>query len=537
VLEQLSSQLGNLLVAVERCVESDADATRSFRLLVPLWGSVHQGHASEVAEACERVLARWPEGSEPLRAETLAVAATASLPAGRVARSAALAEQALAAPSGLRLAEVMARRACGIAARHRGDVAEAERHFERGAAAAREAGLAPFARELAVCAAVQGSGERIEASLAALARARAEAEAADDRIGMVWAEVGRTHLLLRAGRLAEARAALAFAQRVRESFAYPYGAMVTARLEAALVALERGWPASCAAWRAALDACAAAGELAELALTLRAAAGLARRAGDRESAALLLAAVPPGVHASVNGELFEDAGDEPTPAVSNPPAPAAGGPGALRRVRDRLAAISAGAELHREGPGPQSGALVREGDAWTVRFAGRSARVRHLKGLEDLAALLQRPDEELHCLQLVGGALLEGDAGPALDDTARRAYQARIRELQADAEQARAANDPGRAERAEAELDALVQQLSEAFGLGGRARAAGASAERARSTVAWRLRAAIRRIAEVHPELGRHLGNAIRTGTFCAYRPEAPVAWELRAEPGHGRSA
>ena len=34
----------------------------------------------------------------------------------------------------------------------------------------------------------------------------------------------------------------------------------------------------------------------------------------------------------------------------------------------------------------------------------------------------------------------------------------------------------------------------------------------ARSAVTYRVRAAVKRIAEVHPELGRHLGNSIRTG-------------------------
>ena len=53
-------------------------------------------------------------------------------------------------------------------------------------------------------------------------------------------------------------------------------------------------------------------------------------------------------------------------------------------------------------------------------------------------------------------------------------------------------------------------------------------AERARSAVTWRLRAAVKRIAEVHPELGRHLTNAIRTGTWCAYRPETAVEWQIR---------
>jgi len=110
----------------------------------------------------------------------------------------------------------------------------------------------------------------------------------------------------------------------------------------------------------------------------------------------------------------------------------------------------------------------------------------------------------------VGGIDVGGEAGPALDQQARRAYEQRIRELHDDIDEARHANDPFRAERAEAELDALVEQLSSAFGLSGRSRAAGAASERARSTVTARIRAAIRHAGTVHPELGRHLQNAVR---------------------------
>jgi hypothetical protein len=41
------------------------------------------------------------------------------------------------------------------------------------------------------------------------------------------------------------------------------------------------------------------------------------------------------------------------------------------------------------------------------------------------------------------------------------------------------------------------------------------------------VRAAIRRLAELHPELGRHLANAVRTGTWCSYRPEHEVVWTI----------
>jgi len=64
-------------------------------------------------------------------------------------------------------------------------------------------------------------------------------------------------------------------------------------------------------------------------------------------------------------------------------------------------------------------------------------------------------------------------------------------------------------------------------GLGGRSRRLVSLAERARSAVTWRIRHAQRRIAAAHPSLGRHLENSLRTGTFCSYRPERPVAWRF----------
>jgi hypothetical protein len=119
-----------------------------------------------------------------------------------------------------------------------------------------------------------------------------------------------------------------------------------------------------------------------------------------------------------------------------------------------------------------------------------------------------------------------------IDEQARRAYERRIRELQADVDEAREDHDLGRAERAEQELDALVQQLAQAFGLSGRARSTGSAAERARSAVGWRIRAALRQVAQVHPPLGRHLHNAVRTGTWCSYQPEVVVRWEVGRAQG-----
>lgn len=160
-----------------------------------------------------------------------------------------------------------------------------------------------------------------------------------------------------------------------------------------------------------------------------------------------------------------------------------------------------------------------------VECNGRTTRLRAVRGLPILARLLDHPGQELHVLDLAAepdnGAVVDrGDAGEILDVRAREQYQRRIVDLRAEVEEAERFADIGRADRARRELDMLIQQLSSAVGLGGRARRAGSAVERARITVQRRVREAIKKIGHHEPELGRHLEWTIRTGTYCAYEPE-----------------
>ena len=74
------------------------------------------------------------------------------------------------------------------------------------------------------------------------------------------------------------------------------------------------------------------------------------------------------------------------------------------------------------------------------------------------------------------------------------------------------------------------KQLSQAFGLGGRDRNGGSSAQRARSAVAYRIRSAIKQIGAADDALGKHLTNSIRMGVWCWYQPESAVAWTSQRE-------
>jgi hypothetical protein len=164
---------------------------------------------------------------------------------------------------------------------------------------------------------------------------------------------------------------------------------------------------------------------------------------------------------------------------------------------------------------------------WTLGLEGLSVQLSHQKGFGDLAQLLSRPGVEVHCLELADRPAETGGDVPVLDDRARRELKPRVHDLQQEIDEAQAAHDPGRADRAREELDQIVEHLTGALGLGGRARQLGSAAERARSAVTWRIRNAIRKIASTHPRLGRHLEHAVRTGTFCVDEPETPTGWRI----------
>jgi TolB-like protein/tetratricopeptide (TPR) repeat protein len=176
---------------------------------------------------------------------------------------------------------------------------------------------------------------------------------------------------------------------------------------------------------------------------------------------------------------------------------------------------------------PSVARFRREGAVWSVEFEGLSVQLTHQKGFSDLARLLDRSGVEVHCLELADRPAETTGTAPQLDERARREIQARARDLQHDIDEADAAHDLARAEQAREELDQIVELLSGALGLGGRSRALGSAAERARSAVTWRIRSAVKKIARAHPQLGRHLENAVRTGTFCLYEPERPVDWHF----------
>ncbi|MEY2455592.1 MAG: hypothetical protein QOK06_686 [Acidimicrobiaceae bacterium] len=193
---------------------------------------------------------------------------------------------------------------------------------------------------------------------------------------------------------------------------------------------------------------------------------------------------------------------------------------------ERLAPPPAG-----RGHEPPTASLVRDGRWWVASWAGTTVRLQDSKGLRYLAALMAVPGTERHALDLVdrvegvGGdgqpdRRTLGDAGEVLDGQARTAYRHRVEALRGDIEEALAADRLDAAEAMQGELDQLIGQLAQAFGLGGRSRVAASAAERARLNVTRALRAALGRLAEALPDAGATLDRRVRTGVYCVYEPD-----------------
>jgi hypothetical protein len=200
--------------------------------------------------------------------------------------------------------------------------------------------------------------------------------------------------------------------------------------------------------------------------------------------------------------------------------------------------------------------LRKEGEYWTVGYAGTEIRLKDTKGLAYIARLLRCPGIEVHALDLVrGDAIFDasdihqlatfslkrqdldnaglhvgglGDAGDMLDDQAKAAYRRRLAELRDELEEAKELGRIDRAESAECEIEALTTELSRATGLGGRNRRASSAAERARQSVTRGIKTALSKIANENIALGQLFSRCVKTGICCCYKPDAnhTICWD-----------
>jgi tetratricopeptide (TPR) repeat protein len=190
---------------------------------------------------------------------------------------------------------------------------------------------------------------------------------------------------------------------------------------------------------------------------------------------------------------------------------------------------------------PPSNRFIRQARSWMLEYEGIRVELPDSKGLAYLQRLVASPDQDVHVVELIApdagadtssssatraGRLSESSI-EVLDKEALRSYRARLQELESLRDEAERDHDLARLASLDTEREQIESELRTAFGLAGRPRSVSDPTERARKAVYNRIRASTRRIEQVHPALGRHLGRSVRTGTTCCYRPDRPTVWLL----------
>lgn len=217
---------------------------------------------------------------------------------------------------------------------------------------------------------------------------------------------------------------------------------------------------------------------------------------------------------------------------------------ALRGLESQLK--SRGAQPEREAATPSQNTFRKRGDAWEVSFGGKSTVLKDSIGMRHIATLLRSQGRSLSAFELrreipgvgsgdEGKALFqEGlsirtplDAGDVIDDAARAAYAARLKEIDLEQQEAMEFGHSDRVERLKEERASIAAEIRLSSGLGGRVRKIDPQGEKVRQAVYVAIRRAEDAIREALPDLATHLRTFLRKGIECSYLPDTAVDWLL----------
>jgi hypothetical protein len=179
---------------------------------------------------------------------------------------------------------------------------------------------------------------------------------------------------------------------------------------------------------------------------------------------------------------------------------------------------------------PRAGPVLRrEGDVWYIAAFGEEARVKHCRGLEYIAALIDAAGQPRHVAELLGREPRAETGGVQLvaDQAALAEYRRELREHDAEIARAEASGDATGAALLAKEREQLLARLRADLGRGGRAR-------QFVSTYAQQLAAVRKALSRAYDAL-RAAGLSKTAEHFAAfiachggsytYLPSPPVPW------------
>jgi hypothetical protein len=188
------------------------------------------------------------------------------------------------------------------------------------------------------------------------------------------------------------------------------------------------------------------------------------------------------------------------------------------------------------------------GNVYMIHYGGAQVAVKYRIGTHYLCHLLHHPRHAFKVLELVAlcgreksgekirnehithdnTRIADCDADlEILDQQAEKEYQQRLDDLNDQFEEAKEVGNIEKMATIEEERDWLYAELTKARGFQGHRGTMPSNRERARTAVRAAITRAINDISLVHPLLGQHLRESIKTGATCSYNPssEPPPSW------------
>ncbi|HSJ92113.1 MAG TPA: hypothetical protein VK917_08580, partial [Ilumatobacter sp.] len=524
LIRDLVATFDDISEAIRWCVANDDDPRRAHELSAPLWAIVHQGHADDIVELMRRLLDRFPDRQSRGAAQAVAVLATAEYVTGHPAAALQLAEDTIASHPEEDVSALLLRRVLGQARNACGDLDGAVEAFRDGSELGRRIGAIAMADELVSARAqVTADSGHVDDAVAQLDELLARTNPPLSALTASWAQTTRAWIQARIDP-ADALVAAADALAAARTLDYPIAIAVNLRTKAfAELLLDDTASATRTLTELRADL-RRRGALSNARILVDATAALAHRL-DHPSWPALTATARTLPITTIASSRFELA---PLPTTTEAPIGHHDVFAVVGHVLAELENRPPDLDTTRPAPPAERRARIdRRGDLVEFDYAGHSIAVRTSKGVSDIVRLIAAVGADIHCLDLVDAAVEQHSTGELIDATARRQYEDRIRELQAEIEQAEHDNDYTRSYRYQVELDQLIEHLTAAMGRGGRRRRAPDNAERARSAVTHRIRSSIRQLDRLHPVLGRHLDQSIATGLYCRYQPVTPISWDI----------
>ncbi len=179
--------------------------------------------------------------------------------------------------------------------------------------------------------------------------------------------------------------------------------------------------------------------------------------------------------------------------------------------------------------------LVRDGNAWRVRFEGEEKSIRHRIGMDYLATLIERSGEVVHVSELEspGTALAEARSAEVLDKEARSDMKQRLKSLSEERRDAEAEGDVATCEGIDEQTAEIAGYLQASEARGRRPRLLGDEAEKVRGRVKAAIRGALGEVKAGHPAAFEHLSGCIERpeGMEPSYSPPEGINWLVSRGP------